>query len=85
MKIELIEELFHRLEQSRYLIDNVECWSARDLMEIFGYAEWRNFSKVVDKAKKACENSGAEITDHFVDINNKVNACRQLIRHGTTS
>lgn len=72
MKKELIEELFNKLEQSRYILEGIECWSARELMEIFNYSEWRNFIKVVDKAKKACGNSGAEISDHFVDINKMV-------------
>ena len=32
----------------------------------------RNFSKVVDKAKTACLNSGQNLTDHFVDSNKMV-------------
>lgn len=72
MKKELIHELFERFEQACYVINNVECWSARDLQELFSYSEWRNFIKVVDKAKDACKNSGERVSDHFVDVNKMV-------------
>jgi len=72
MKKELIAELFQKFEQASYLYQNIECWSARELQAIFKYSEWRNFLKVIDKAKKACENSGAAVHDHFVNINKMV-------------
>ena len=34
MKKELIEELFRRFENARYLLNDVECWSSRELQEI---------------------------------------------------
>jgi len=39
---------------------------------IFGYGEWRNFLKVVEKAKTACVNAGFSIADHFFDVNKMV-------------
>jgi DNA-damage-inducible protein D len=54
MKKELIQQLFHKFEQARYLHNNIECWSARELQEIFRYSKWENFSKVIEKAKNAC-------------------------------
>lgn len=50
-----------------------EYWYARELQEILEYTEWRNFLKVVKKAKEACINSKYQISDHFVDINKMVN------------
>ena len=50
----------------------VEFWFARDLQEILGYTEWRNFLKVVDKAKESCTNVGANTENHFVDVNKMV-------------
>jgi len=72
MKKELIRELFEKFEQACYLIKDVECWSARELQELFNYSEWRNFIKVIDKARDACKNAGEKASDHFVDINKMV-------------
>jgi DNA-damage-inducible protein D len=72
MKKEMIGELFEKFEQACYIYKNVECWSARELQSILGYSEWRNFLKVIDKAKTACESSGAEVSYHFVDINKMI-------------
>ncbi len=50
----------------------VEYWEARQLQIILEYTEWRNFEKVIDKAKTACHNSGYPVDDHFVDVNKMV-------------
>jgi len=72
MKKELIDELFQKFENACYVLESVECWSTRELQEIFNYTEWRNFLKVVDKAKSSCINSGESVPDHFVDVNKMV-------------
>jgi len=36
------------------------------------YDEWRNFAKVIEKAKTACENAGQKEGDHFVDVNKTI-------------
>ena len=59
-------------EQCAYENEGVEYWLARDLMEPLGYARWENFSKVIEKAKTACETSGATVTDHFRDVTKMV-------------
>ena len=51
MKRELIIELFKKFEEACYLYNDIECWSARELQVILGYTEWRNFLKVIEKAK----------------------------------
>jgi DNA-damage-inducible protein D len=73
MKPELIKELFEKFENACYLYNDIECWSARDLQEILGYAEWRNFYKVIEKAKTTCKTAGVDILDHFVEVNKMVN------------
>jgi len=72
MKKDLIEALFRQFEQARYDNNGVECWSARELQQILGYTQWRNFVKVIEKAKTSCENSGVVVADHFADISKMV-------------
>jgi DNA-damage-inducible protein D len=72
MKKELIQELFNKLEKACNLYKGVECWSARELQSIFNYSEWRNFLKVIDKARASCDKSGVPAFDHFVDINKMI-------------
>lgn len=52
--------------------NGVEYWLARDLQHLLGYAEWRNFTAVVTKAKTACKVSEHKVADHFVDVNKMV-------------
>lgn len=49
-----------------------EFWYARELQVALEYKEWRNFCKVVDKAKTACKGSKNTVSDHFVDVNKMV-------------
>ena len=52
--------------------EGVEFWFARDLQNVLDYDEWRNFANVIEKAKVACNNSGQEIKDHFVEVNKTI-------------
>lgn len=72
MKKELITELFDKFEDACHDFDGLECWSARDLQKIFGYKDWRNFARTIEKASAACDNAGERIDDHFVGVNKKV-------------
>lgn len=72
MKKEEIQALFKSYEDAVCMIDETECWSARDLQKLFGYSLWQNFCKVITKAKDACENVGQALSDHFIDVNKKV-------------
>ena len=64
--------MFNKFEQAKRQTGDFECWSAREIQEHLGYSEWRNFIKVIDKAKTACENSGGVPSDHFVDVTQMV-------------
>jgi DNA-damage-inducible protein D len=69
-QVQMLTETFEG--HSQLTETGVEYWLARDLQQLLGYTEWRNFLKVVTKAKTACEVSEHRIADHFVDVNKMV-------------
>jgi len=74
MKTQDIRDLFARFEASASVIDEVECWSARQLQELLGYSNWQNFSKVIDRAKDACQAAGQSVSDHFTGVSKVIEA-----------
>ena len=59
----------------------IEYWLARDLQQLLGYTEWRNFNQTaVSKAKTACEVSGHVVFDHFVDVNKMIQLAKNAQR-----
>lgn len=49
-----------------------EFWFARELAVALEYVQWRNFSKLLDRAKLSCKNSGYEINDHFAEVSKTI-------------
>ncbi len=47
-------------------------WFARELQELPGYADWRNFLNAIDKLKESCKTTAEAVSDHFVDVNKMV-------------
>jgi len=45
--------------------DGSAYWSARELMEVLGYAKWQRFRDAIQRAVLACQNSGQDPADHF--------------------
>lgn len=69
MNKNLIEITHHQtFESLREEEDGCEFWSARKLAKALEYTDYRNFLKVIEKAKEACLNSRHDIVDHFVDV-----------------
>jgi DNA-damage-inducible protein D len=52
--------------------DGSDFWSSRDLARILDYANYKNFEPVVAKAKVSCFQSGNQVGDHFLDIQEMV-------------
>lgn len=66
---------YEPFEAIKHLLDDgVEFWNARELANVLEYVQWRNFEKVLDRAKLACKNSGYEVIDHFAEVSKIVEA-----------
>jgi DNA-damage-inducible protein D len=72
MEKETIIRLNKSFEEYAYEQDGIEYWLARELQELLGYADWRNFLNAVEKAKESCKTTGEEVSDHFVDVNKMI-------------
>ncbi len=62
-------QLFQTFEDIRQEKDGMEFWYARDLQKVLWYSEWRNFEKVISKAKESIETQSGTIDLHFVEVN----------------
>jgi DNA-damage-inducible protein D len=67
-----ITTLNQRFEEYAYDQDGIEYWMARELQELLGYSDWRNFLNAINKAKDSCETTGEAVSDHFVDVTKMV-------------
>lgn len=54
--------------------DGSEFWSARELAIALEYVQWRNFTKVIERAMIACENSGHSVSNDFAGVSKIVEA-----------
>lgn len=74
MNQELITQLSQSFNQTSHTWEGseVEYWYARDLQKMLEYSDWRNFIKVIEKAKEACSNSVGKVENHFVGVNEMV-------------
>lgn len=69
----IVAKEYKKFEDIKHTNDNgQEFWEARELAAILEYTEWRNFSKVIERAMLACKNSGLDIYDQFVEVNKSV-------------
>jgi DNA-damage-inducible protein D len=72
MEQDTIKKLNKQFEEYAYEQDGTEYWLARELQELLGYSDWRNFLNAVNKAKESCKSTGEEVSDHFVDVNKMI-------------
>ena len=76
MKANEIQDLFNSFESIAIDYDGVECWSARELYPLLGYAKWDRFKDVLVRAKESCENAGEKISDHFADAGKMIDLAK---------
>ena len=76
MKSEEILELFQQFEAIANVYEGVECWSAREICELLGYAKGDRFENVLFKAKEACENAGETVVYHFPRVGKMINLAK---------
>ena len=76
MKTEEIKDLFDKFESIACDYEGVECWSARELCELLGYAKWERFEGVIDRAKEACTNAGEKVEDHFPSVGKMIDLAK---------
>jgi len=83
MKHEVIQKLHKNFnDYVQKTPEGLEFWFARDLQSLLGYDQWKNFQKVIEKAKIACQTTELLVTDHFADVGKMVltgsNAKREI-------
>ena len=76
---ELKAQEYKRFEDIKHIRnDGSEFWLARELAKVLDYTEWRNFTKVIDKAMIACNNSGHDVICDFAEVS-------KIVETGATS
>jgi DNA-damage-inducible protein D len=60
--------------------EGVEFWTARELMELLGYARWENFEVLIKRAQRACQQSNQIVDDHFRDLTKMVKIGSNTVR-----
>ncbi len=84
--IEYQEQIFEKIKHINE--SGIEYWSARELMLALEYKRWDRFDNVIEDAKKACENSGNIVADHFSKVGKIIkmakNAKRKIVDYELT-
>lgn len=60
------------LDEIKRVEQDLEYWSARDLMPLLGYTTWRMFSRAIERARESCKNSDQSVKNHFVGADKMV-------------
>ncbi len=60
-------------ESIKHIDDNgIEFWYARDLQKVLQYKDWRNFLKVIEKAKISANNTSLDTNYWVVEVNKPI-------------
>ncbi|MDI1308450.1 MAG: hypothetical protein PSV17_03335 [Methylotenera sp.] len=67
------QQQHHTFESIKHIdAEGNEFWYARALAKVLDYSDFRNFVTVIEKAKKACEQSNVEVSDHIGEVTEMV-------------
>jgi DNA-damage-inducible protein D len=69
---QIISKLTKTFEEYVQNENGIEYWLARDLQQLLGYDQWRNFSKVIEKAKESCITAKGIVSDHFAEVSKTI-------------
>lgn len=66
-------ETMEKLEKIKHVsARGTDYWRAREIYQILGYAEWRNFEMLIQRAKEASDGVKIPAENHFVATNKMV-------------
>lgn len=69
MDFSLSKEAASLFESIKHIDENgTEFWYGRELAPHLGYAQWRNFESVIEKAKEACKSATGDVLSYFADV-----------------
>ena len=53
------------LDEIKKVEQDLEYWSARDLMPYLGYLRWEKFNEAIKRARESCKKSDQSVQNHF--------------------
>ena len=66
---DLKEYNVNMFEDIKHIDQNgIEFWYVRELMQVVEYSKWRNFIKVINKAKESMKSTGIIGSEHIADV-----------------
>lgn len=81
MKHEIVQKLHKNFNDYVQKTESgLEFWFARDLQVLLGYDQWKNFQKVIERAKIAGQTAGLSVVDHFADAGKMVNLPKKFFK-----
>lgn len=68
------------LDEIKRTEQDLDYWSARELMPYLGYSTWRMFNHALDRAKESCKKSDQSVKNHFVGAGKMVSTGSGAVR-----
>jgi len=59
---------------------DMEYWTARELLKVLEYNEYRFFRPVIDRAIESCRTANQQVSDHFVETHDMIETAKTARR-----